>query len=225
MARHCVVLCVVAGGCASGAGVHHVGVMREVMREGRTEARAALADHCTPGTFGVGALTGLQGEVTIDDGVCWVAVDGPAAVAAPPDATATLLTTAVVPRWRQLWIADPCDFDGIEAAIERACGGTVADGRVVPFVLDGRGRVALHVVRGACPHGEVPAGHEPARWSGDDTALHLVGFFVRGREGVMTHMGTSLHVHAFATDAAGVRVMGHVDALQLDGGISLCVPQ
>ena len=28
----------------------------------------------------------------------------------------------------------------------------------------------------------------------------------------MTHMGTSLHVHAFASDAEVRRVMGHVDA-------------
>lgn len=49
------------------------GAMRAVMREGKTEARVTVcdvADGCT--RYGVGALEGLSGEVTIDSGEVWV---------------------------------------------------------------------------------------------------------------------------------------------------------
>lgn len=53
--------------------------------------------------------------------------------------------------------------------------------------------------------------------------LRLVGFLVRGREGVMTHHGTSLHVHPFATAGNGRRTTGHVDAGNLAVGATLRV--
>ena len=70
MTSRCRFIPLVLVACASPSSppVHHVGVMREVMREGRTEARAALADHLAPGTMALGALTGLQGEFLIDAG-------------------------------------------------------------------------------------------------------------------------------------------------------------
>lgn len=204
--------------------VHHVGVIREVMREGRMEARATLADHVAPGTYGVGALTALGGEILIEDGTAWVAVDGPVAAAAPADATATMLTTARVPDWQATRLDTGNDLLGLENLLAQAAAGRVARGEAMPFLLEGRGSVRMHVVRGACPHGEVPPGHEPSRWSADDVALRCVGFFVEGQEGVMTHMGTSLHLHAFATDERGRVVMGHVDDLTVQPGARLRLP-
>lgn len=204
--------------------VHHVGVIREVMREGRMEARATLADHTAPGTYGVGALTALGGEILIEDGAAWVAVDGPVVAPAKADATATMLTTAQVGQWQATRLGTANDLPGLEDLLAKAAAGRVAPGEAMPFLLVGRGSVHMHVVRGACPHGEVPKGHEPARWSADDVALRCVGFFVEGQEGVMTHMGTSLHLHAFATDEQGRRVMGHVDDLTLQPGTVLRLP-
>lgn len=205
--------------------VHHVGVMREVMREGRTEARAALADHLAPGTMALGALTGLQGEFLIDAGTPWVAIDTPDAVPAPAGTTATLLTAATVARWREVALGGVADLDALATAIENAQGAAPPAGEILPFTLDGRGSVRLHVARGGCPHDPaLPAERQPAWWSGEDVALRLVGFYVRDREGVVTHMGTPLHVHVLATGADGRRRTGHVEQLSLAAGGRLQLP-
>lgn len=205
--------------------VHHVGVMREVMREGRTEARATLADQATTGTLAVGALTGLRGEFLVDDGRAWVAIDTPDAKPAPADATATLLTAATVAAWSDVPLGAIADLDALGEAVERGHGAPLPGGELLPFTVDGRGSVRLHVARGGCPHdAALPAAQQPAYWSGDDVALRLVGFFVRDREGVVTHMGTPLHVHVLATDADGKRRTGHVERLTLAAGARLRLP-
>jgi hypothetical protein len=206
--------------------VHHVGVMREVMREGRTEARATLADFRAVGTIGVGAMTGLHGEITIDDGVAWVAIDDAEVAVAAPTTTATLLTTGRVPAWRDVELETIDDLAMLAAAIEREYGERIPDGVCIPFTIDGRGSVQIHVARGGCPHDpSLPPQRAPMRWSADDVDVRLVGVFVRGREGAMTHHGTSLHVHAFATEAVGRRRMGHVDSVRLATGARLRLGQ
>jgi hypothetical protein len=217
---------VLLGACAhppAAPVVEHVGPMREVMREGRTEPRASLAAHTVAGTYGVGALAALDGEVLIDDGTAWIARGGVDAVRAGADAQATLLTTARVPAWRDVALPAIADGAALEAALAAAVPDAAARGDAVPFVLEGRGRVALHVVRGGCPHGAATPEQEPARLHADDVALRCVGFFVRGQGGVMTHHGTALHVHAFVRDGART-VMGHVDELALAAGAMLRVP-
>lgn len=201
----------------------HEGVMREVLRGGRTEARAALAEVAQPGTYAVGALAGLDGEFVVDDGAAWVAVDGPAAQAAPAGAQATLLTAAVVTGFATRRFEAPTsllDLENMLAGIAAARGTPKGP---LPFVVEGRGAVQLHVVRGACPHGEPVPGKEPARVDLADVPLRAIGFFVDGQEGVMTHMGTALHVHAFATPADGRRVLGHVDDVTFAAGAVLRV--
>lgn len=48
------------------------GALREMMHEGRVERRVDLGPLAgTAGLFGVGALEGLGGEVTILDGAVW----------------------------------------------------------------------------------------------------------------------------------------------------------
>ncbi len=212
------------GACASpAADVVHVGVVREVMRDGRTEARARVVDHAAPGTFAVGALAELAGEVAIDDGVAWIARGGPTAVRAGADDQATLLTSAQVQSWREQVLPPIVDLRALERALAAAAPAAAARGDAVPFVLDGTGTVALHVVRGACPHGPAVAERQPLRWTADGVPLRCVGFFVRGQGGVMTHHGTTLHVHAFAGEGPN-RTMGHVDELALAAGAVLRVP-
>jgi hypothetical protein len=201
----------------------HEGVMREVMRGGQTQPRAALAEVAVPGTYAVGALAGLDGEFVVDDGAVQVAVD--TADARPPaiGAQATLLTAARVRGFDIVALdarADLLDLENRIAAIAEARGATTTP---IPFVLEGRGDVALHVARGACPHAEPVPGKEPARVDVADAPLRAIGFYIAGQEGVMTHMGTSLHVHATVALPDGRRVLGHVDGLAVAAGATLRV--
>jgi hypothetical protein len=201
----------------------HEGVMREVMRGGSTQARVALAEVAHPGTYAVGALAGLDGEFVVDDGAAWVAVDGPFAVRAPSRAQATLLTAAVAARFDEVPLPSPCTLLDLENTLAGLAAARGASQGPLAFVVEGRGAVQMHVVRGACPHGEPVPGKEPARVALDDVPLRAIGFFVDGQEGVVTHMGTALHMHAFATMPDGSRCLGHVDDVTFAAGAVLRV--
>ena len=208
--------------------VEHRGVMREVMHDGKTQARAQLGEYAAANTFGVGALAGLQGEIYIDDGVVLIATGSPENVSlAGPDAAATLLTTARVPSWREVVLDHDADLAALEEVIAAAVrAADRMEVEPVPFVVVGSARgLALHVVRGACPHDEATPGSEPARLAVEPPAtVRLVGFFAPGREGVMTHHGTALHVHVLAQVAPGRRAMGHLDEAVVLAGAKVLVP-
>ncbi len=220
--------------CAAprGVTVEHFGVMREVMMEGKTEARVALADYEKPGFYGVGALAGLEGEVLINDGKVQVArervLSGKSGAGAE---RATLLTVALVTAWREVPIANGADLEAIERTIAEAVPESLRDGaKPVPFMLAGHfTTLALHVVRGACPHSATSPETEPDRWSREAIAV-VVGFFAPGRAGVMTHHGTAIHAHAWGQSLwdshplRGPWAMGHVDSLVCAPGTNLFVP-
>lgn len=218
-------------GCAGPAEptLRTVGGMREVMRDGKTEPRVALSQFARPGWYGIGAMAGLDGEILVDDGVVWVARGEAARVAlAEQGAMATLFTGARVEAWREVRICEAVDQVTLETAIaNQVAGADRAGAAPVPFVLVGEATVLeMHVVRGFCPHGGSPQpGREPDRWSvpaGRSQPVRLIGFFAPGREGVLTHHGTALHVHALV--GPDRRAMGHVDAFRLAAGASLLLP-
>jgi len=190
--------------CAAppGVTVEHFGVMREVMMEGKTEARVALADYEKPGFYGVGALAGLEGEVLIYSGLVLVARGRTSDVRSGAADRATLLTVAHVDSWREIALPDGDDLEGIGSAIAAALPESAhKDAAPVPFLVEGTfTRLALHVVRGACPHAATSPETEPDRWNSDASAapsvVVAVGFYAPGRAGVMTHHGTSVHAHA-----------------------------
>lgn len=205
-----------------------VGGMRDVMRDGHTEARTSLQAFTAPGSFGVGALAGLEGEILIDDGQVLVARSTEAVVPAADTDQATLLVVARVPSFTTVILREAVDMFGLEQALAAAVpGADAADAEPLPLVIEGEvEELDLHVVRGYCPHGVPKAGAQPPeRWSvasGEVARVRLVGLFAVGREGLLTHHGTALHVHALVDGSP--RVMGHVDALRLRAGARLLLP-
>jgi hypothetical protein len=221
-----------AAACATRGNVvvEHFGAMREVMAEGKTEPRTALAAWARPGYWGVGALAGLHGEVLIADGRVRLAFDRAANVTTGAgDAQATLLTVARVTAWHEVTLDAGADLEAVGRAVAELVPDALQPGaRPVPFRIEGRfDALALHVARGACPHTATTPETAPDRWSSAAVAK-VVGFFAPGREGEMTHHGTSIHAHAWgsAADAAFAVefVMGHVDSLVCGEGARLFVP-
>jgi acetolactate decarboxylase len=211
------------------------GSMRSVMLDSETEARVGLADASGPGVIAIGALAGLEGEVTILDGEIWVArpigddvqMSGPSASLGDQ---ATLLTLATVQRWNR-----------VELALERAASGTALEEQVeqtahdhgidttrpFPFVIDGVvERLDIHVINGYCLHASEPStvDVEPWRWSiVEPVSARIVGFYAADAAGVLTHRGTKIHVHALL-DRDGRTVTGHIDGMTLKPGASLLLP-
>ena len=96
--------------------------------------------------------------------------------------------------------------------------------RPFPFVVEGRfASLDAHVVNGMCPmRAEPTSEHAPARIHLEMAEGKLVGIHAQGQGGVLTHHGTTTHVHVLIP---GTRPrMGHVDGVDLAAGATLLLP-
>lgn len=203
--------------------------MRPVMREGQTEPRANLKDLIeTPAMYGVGAMAGLRGEVTLRDGEVWITRlrDGAPVTMGPAVAAeehATLLTVAQARSFHEQVLEQELGGTALEQAI-RACAVTCGIDAAQPFIFTVRGRMRclqLHVVDGACLHAD-PSAEGLRITIPESTPVEIVGVHAEGQAGVMTHHGTSVHMHALL-DWKGRRITAHVDALTTEPGARLGV--
>lgn len=200
------------------------GTMREALREGRSEARVALAGLGDDGAIGVGALAGLRGEVTIVDGRVLVArASGTECrvADAEPGVAATLLVRAEVDGWQEHGLPDCATYEELEAAIARELARCGFDRRrPTPVRIRGRGRhVGYHVIAGSCPIAD-PDGPEPWRFAGTIDEVELVGIYVEGGAGRWTHHDRKSHLHVVAPGRTG-----HLDAIDLVDAVLLLPAQ
>ncbi|MFT5422877.1 MAG: hypothetical protein ACI89L_000646 [Phycisphaerales bacterium] len=211
--------------------VRQIGAMREVMREGHTQARFALDRLTDPGVVAVGALEGLAGEITVLDGKVWVtSFDGDTLSTSGPapdgEASATLLALARVPRWSVTErIAEDATISDLVAGQVAASGLDTAG--PFPFVLVPEfTSLELHVIRGYCPAGSTPedADTVPWRWESERAKnVTIVGVYAPGQAGVMTHHGSDIHAHAIL-EIDGHRVTAHIDEAKLSGVVRVRLP-
>lgn len=233
--------------CAAGppvAGAEHAGwplrvdgALRAMMHEGRTEAvvrlDALLPD---PSLQAVGALAGLEGEVTIVDGVAVLTRPVPGTdelrteARAQSDAGAALLVSARVPAWVEVETERPLGLDELDAELPRlAERAGLGPGRF-PFRVDGGVEdLAWHVIDGS----RLPAGsssheeHRSAAVRGNEaaTVATVVGFWSPDDQGVFTHMGSRAHLHCVLRGPDGeARLGAHVDGITLPAGSRLRFP-
>lgn len=230
-----IVVLLLAGCSGPGYTVRQYGGMRESLRDGRSHARVTLGQAIGPTTIAVGAMEGLEGEITALDGRVWIARRDDASVtisgASPADGAA-LLTAADIPAWQtaDLALAEPGAGPAADRAIESAARAAGIDtSRPFPFTLEGAfGTLEVHVIHGACPiaHPDLSPEQEPWRWSAGGSLVRatLVGFYAPNAAGVMTHHGTSLHVHA-VVEAGGQTFAGHVERFELPADAVLALPR
>lgn len=206
------------------------GAMRRVLGEGRTEGRVPLRSFAgAKGTYAVGALAGLRGEVTIVDGQVWVAravgTESSCRLLGAGDTEATLLVAAQVPRWTMHPVDADVPADEVDAFVRTTAARAGLDvSRPFPFVLKGGLQaVDAHVVNGMCPmRAEPTSEHAPVRIRLESVEGTLVGIHAVGQQGVLTHHGTTTHVHVLVE---GDRArMGHVESVGLAAGAKLLLP-
>ncbi len=223
-------------GKPAGFSVQHFGAMREVMREGKTEARIRLSDTvAAPHAYAVGALEGLAGEVTIVDGDVWVsrvAEDGELQVTGPTplaEDSATLLTLGHVADWHRTAIERSVSGADLESLIERfAQTKGLGTDKPFPFRIEGQlTDIELHVINGYCPIATDPAGESKKPWrqiNSEPVSANIIGFYAPNAVAVMTHHGTSVHAHGIVT-VDGRKLIGHVDSVTVEPGATLFVPK
>lgn len=192
------------------------GEMREVLREGRSHGRVEVASVTRPHSIGVGAMAGLAGEVTILDGralVSRVENERLTVREARSSEMAALLVTAEVGDWRECQLPDSEDYDSLESNVRSGLVDAGFDpGAPTPIRITGSAdRLSVHVVAGACPIAD-PGGPAPWRFDGPVDEVTLVGVYVEGAAGRLTHHQHSSHLHAQAGE-----IVGHLDDVRLRG--------
>jgi acetolactate decarboxylase len=195
-----------------------------------------------PHAFGLGSLSDLRGEITIVDGVAWLAY--PPATAHAPGGKARvtssassnekagfLVATHVAPAaWRRMKLPTALSSDELEATLARLTSSDPTDPTPtpvsLPFRIDGHlEHVTLAVVDGR----QVPPGPgtedsmQKANFlqREDDADGVLIGFFASQADSPFTHEGKHSHVHA---TLPGRQATGHAQSFRLAAGATLMMP-
>lgn len=225
-----------AAAWAAAFDVTAIGSFKRIMHTGEAPGERRTTElPRAPGTWGVGALARMEGEIVLHDGRLLVSrgADAEGRTSAPrPADEAALFVAARVHEWVDIAVPDDLTQAAFEAFV-------VAQGRARgldpdspwPFRVEGRfPQLTWHVVTGLSPAGDhrgAPKAHAN-RHSGmrvfqeQGAQGQLIGMQSGVRlEGVATHPGERFHVH-FA-DAALAR-SGHVDAYAVARGAVLKLP-
>ncbi|MBC8310565.1 MAG: hypothetical protein ISR75_06130 [Phycisphaerales bacterium] len=216
-------------GCSSSYTVTQHGGMRDALREGNTQARISFEEITSkPHSFAVGALTDLEGEITIFDGLIVVAKtnDGVTAKSSTPsgDETATLLTLAYVKNWSEDTLPHNLPFEEAVEVVAKRNG--IDTDEPFPFYVNATTtNYEMHVINGFCPVAspDLPPEDQPWRLHGEETEMLIVGFFAKNQEGVMTHHGSNIHIHGLDTSGAE-GASGHLDSVNIAPGSTIFVP-
>ena len=214
--------------------------MHEAIGQQRHEGRVRLSELVTrPHFFGVAALEGLGGEVTIHDGKVTITGVDSSGQLQPGESPAlsheaTVLVGAYVPSWTEHRLSGSVGRDGFDQTIADAATEAGID-TSKPFVFTVEGEFAglgFHVINGACPmHArlkniELPQSSRPFESELEKVRGTIVGVFARDAVGKLTHPGTSTHTHVLFEDGtSGKTATGHVEWVRLNEGTVLRFPR
>ena len=209
------------------------GSMKTVLAQGKTAARIALADAITPHSVGVGALAGLEGELTILDGVIHAARVTPnyaltstKLTGSQTDDSATLLAICEVAEWETVLLGEVSSLSALETIvaaelIDRGFDMT----QPVPFKVEATfSEISIHVLNNSCPIAN-PDGPEPWRGHFNTKNGQLIGLYAVGFGGELTHHGSDSHIHAIVLDGDVVNSSGHAESFALEPGSILYLPK
>jgi len=219
--------------------VHH-GHFQRMMHTGDTGGQVALADLPQQrGTWGVGATTGLKGEIVQIDGRLLVSPgsDTQGRVRGPHDGEqAVLFASGRVQAWHDVGVLREMDGAAFEAfVLEQARALGLAPDQPFVFRVEGRfPHLLWHVVTGEPgpggghgAHGGHGAAHANQRadmrlFRQPGASGQLIGVYSGAAlEGVVSHPGERFHLHYADLDAT---VSGHVDRYSVAAGAVLKLP-
>ena len=213
------------------------GTMHEAIGQQHYQGRVVLNTLIDqPHFFGVAALEKLKGEITVFDSdatITDVTAEGKLESIGERDVQATLLIGAYVPAWTEYKVKSDVPPAGFDDRIRDAAVKAGIDVSK-PFVFTVEGKfsdVKMHVINGACPmHArmnniELPPEQKPFEGEYRSISGRLVGVYASDAVGVLTHPGTSTHVHLiFEDEASGEKATGHVEHVGLAKGAILKLP-
>jgi len=212
------------------------GTLHRIMHDGDFSSAVEITSSFVASTtFGVGAVAGLMGEITILDGRVWVSsvvddeirtqVIEPKTDGIDPalnTVKAALLVSTDVNAWHPFVLSTDASLAVVSKEIRAHADAIGLDHPIVFRVVGDLPEFEGHVIDGsqvtsAMSHDER---HEKAviRKQFASQSGTLVGFVSTEHEGVFTHKGESIHVHA-ALEGSGATI--HVDSGELPTGTTI----
>lgn len=188
------------------------GALKRTMWDGQRSGLIAMDSLSAPGTYGMGPLEHMRGEITLVDGRSHVArVAGDSlAVSVDPTAKAPFFVHARVSRWEEVVLpAEVQNAEQLDAFLEKRSGD-----EPIFFRLNGRyEEMDLHawdLPADSAFTGPVEGARYKRHFSFKEAQGEVVGVFSRHHRTVFTHHDSFIHLHFLSSDG---RVMGHVDTL------------
>lgn len=205
-------------GAAQSGPVVATGAMRNTMFNGQLAGLIQLDSIAKPGTYGIGPLEYLRGELLLWDGHAYRSTaqgDSTMMVEVRPDCKAPFFVHQVVEEWTEIALPDSVvDLRTLDAFLT-ARFASIA--KAFAFKLQGKvTEVHAHIVNvtpGTVINGPDDAHRENKNYRLTDRKMDLLGFFSTKHKAVFTHHDTNIHVHAITTERGW---MGHVEALSFD---------
>ena len=209
------------------------GNFKQMLHAGDGSGKIALASISrSAGTYGVGALADLRGEIMIWDGDVLVTPGDSAAGSTQPaagDAQAALLVTTQVNEWVKINVqSDMTQKEFERYVIDNARSNGIDTHKPFPFLVTGEiTDCNWHVVTGTAQRngdGAHQQGHAGSRiFSQAETKGKLIGFYSSEElEGVISPVGKRFHAH-YADD--NLKISGHLDSFGVQKGATLRLPK
>jgi alpha-acetolactate decarboxylase len=180
-----------------------------------------------PHVYAVGALEGLDGEITMLDGGASIAKvrDGKVTVSDVVQGKACVVVYAQVKNWKEVPLRKSTrSLDQLEAAVVVAATKEgINVNRPFPFLVKGKVTEAkYHVLRhpGALKDSQDLHDKAQVKFVFKDGPVELVGFYSDQHLGIFT-CGGNLHVHLRSADG---KLSGHVDEVDLGSEMRLFLP-
>jgi len=205
------------GLCASVASAQVIatGALKRTMWEGQRNGLIAMDSLSAPGTYGMGPLEHMRGEITLVDGRSHVAhvMGDSLIVRIDPTAKAPFFVHARVSRWDEVVLpTDVQNADQLDAFLAERSGD-----EPYFFRLNGRfEEVDVHawdLPSDSTFTGPAEGARYKRHFSFKGMEGEVVGVFSRHHRTVFTHHDSFIHLHYLSSDG---RVMGHVDGLKFD---------
>ena len=210
--------------------VKTIGTMRQVMKEGKSEGQVNLDTISKPGTYGLGPVEYLSGEIMLFDGKSYVSSieNGKQQVIDDKLAKAPFFVYAEVKKWKTVSVIDSIrNIRDLEQTIEQIATANKMDvSKPFPFIITGKPtEVKYHIVdnkKGDHLNSESHKKNQ-VKFHLRNKELKILGFFSKQHQGIFTHHDSFVHMHVINKD---LTEMGHVDEVSNSNkGIRIWLPE
>lgn len=210
--------------------VEQYGTMHEAIGNGQSQARVKINQLAQQKDFvGIGALEGLEGEVTILNAKAVTTVVNSKGEPTPTFQAnaATMLVGGKVKEWKMVKTPKKFTRKEFETWLTSQITASPAMFKVKGELIN----VRMHVLNGACPvharMNEITLSQNKKPYEGEFKKVTgtIVGVYALDAVGKLTHPDTRIHTHIVYKDSSGNELTGHLEDFHLEKNTEVLFPK